>query len=64
MLLLGIWVGKGHPSMNTYLAPLVDQLVSAETHGFYLMNEFNVEFINRIAVVSMTADMKAKVWGS
>jgi hypothetical protein len=61
MLLLGIWVGKGHPSMNTYLAPLVDQLAIAENQGFYLVNEFGVEFVSRIAVVSMTADMKAKV---
>lgn len=33
MILAGIWFGKAHPPINTFMAPLKESLLSLETTG-------------------------------
>lgn len=61
MMLLSLWVGKGHPEMNNFLWPLVRQLKIAESTGYRIFNELNVVIQVRVVVILFTADLRAKV---
>lgn len=61
MILLGLWVGKGHPQLYNYLHPLMKDLQTAETIGYHIRNEHGRVIRVRAVVFDFTADLKAKV---
>jgi len=56
MLLLGLWVGIGHPNMQKYLAPLVEQLQILEAGGCSVRNEVGQLINIRAVLVTMVLD--------
>lgn len=60
MLLLGLWVGSGHPHMHQFLQPLVGQLTSL-AKGVQITDEFTEKVMARVVVLALILDLMAKV---
>jgi hypothetical protein len=60
ILLLGLWVGKGHPPMNAFMRPLALQLKKLEEEGVELHDDVR-HFHGRITILGFVLDLKGKV---
>jgi hypothetical protein len=61
IMLIGLWVGSGHPNMRKFLQPAVQQLCALEK-GVQIHNEHKQLKITRMVILAMVLDLMGKVF--